>query len=116
MNRILVSVLCFLPTLAMAAAFDGTWVEDSSSISWVHPETETYLLQGGRFTCGVGACLPTFTVPADGKPHPVVGHPSYDNVVVTVVDAHTVMSRGRKGNTMVWETTDRVSDDGRTLT
>lgn len=116
MKRIVVAVLCFLPTFAIAAPFDGTWVEDPSSIAWVHPEPEIYLLQDGWFTCGVGACLPTFRVPADGKPHRVIGHPSYDNVTVIVVNAHTVLTRARNGNTRDWETTDTVSEDGHTLT
>lgn len=116
MNRIVISVLCFLPAIAIGAPFDGTWVVDPASYAWVHAHPDTYLLENGSFTCGEGACLPTFTVLADGKPHPVVGHPSYNNVAVTIVNASTVMVSARKGNTKDWDATYTVPQDGRTLT
>jgi hypothetical protein len=115
MKSIVASILCFLPALAVAAPFDGTWVMDPASVAWVSAVPESYVLQGGRFTCGVGACSPTFTIPADGRPHSVEGH-AYNSVVVTVVNARTVTVSGRVDGAQDWESTYSVAEDGHTMT
>lgn len=117
MKRFYLSIVSgLLPTLAMAAPFDGTWTIDPATVAWVHAVPETYVLTRTQFTCGTGACSPTFTVAADGKSHSIEGHASYDNVAVAVVDPHTVTVIARRGDTMAWKTTYIISGNGRVMT
>jgi hypothetical protein len=55
-------------------------------------------------------------IPADGAFHPVTGSPYYDAERITVVDDHTIEIVDQKAGKTVTTITDKVSEDGKTIT
>ena len=98
---------------AAVSPFDGTWKTDLKSIKF-DPKPDEFLLAKGVYTCR--SCVPPFTVPADGKFHPVAGHDYYDAFAVKIDDAHDVTATAKRGPKIVGTTVFRVSPDGKTLT
>ena len=109
---VLIAALAAAPASA-ASPFDGTWKTDITKIRFSDRPDEVLLAQG-RYSCR--SCVPAFTIPADGKPHPVAGHDYYDAVAVTVKGPRAVdvtgSQRGKKAFTNSWT----VSADGGTAT
>lgn len=111
---ILIASAALAATPALAASpFDGTWKTDMKT---AHFPTKPDMaeIKGGMYMCST--CTPAVKTPADGKPHAVPGHASYDMLTVTVKDPRTVeYSYGKSGKT-VGMRTETVSADGKTLT
>jgi len=121
MNRFQRYVVCslFLAAALGAAAvsraqspFDGTWHADLAQTKF-SPKPVTFYISGGWYHCV--SCNPVIEIPADGQDHPVSGH-AYDSMSVTIVDPHTIKVVGKKGDTVMFESTRTVSADGKTLT
>ena len=96
---------------APASPFDGVWRTDPASIAF-SKRPDVMVLKDGVYDCR--SCTPAYTVKADGAFHPVAGHPSYDETMLSVVDDRTVEQTERKDGRVVGTTRVRVSEDGRT--
>lgn len=108
-----VPALLLLPGLALAqTALVGTWKADFSNYQ---PPTKPnrYLLSHGVYHCQT--CAPAYAVKADGQDHPVTGHPYYDSVSITVVDANTISEIDKKGGKTVTTGKTTISSDGKTM-
>ena len=82
------------PALA-ASPIDGTWKADVSS-SKLSTKPDVFTLKDGTYSCS--SCVPAYSLPADGKPHPVADHAYWDAASVSAVDASTIsITRYRKG-------------------
>ena len=102
-----------LPALALAqSALVGTWKADLSNIQTPTKPTR-YLLSHGVYHCQT--CAPAYAVKADGQDHKVTGHPYFDSVSITVVDASTIEETDKKGGKTVTTSKSTVSSDGKTL-
>lgn len=105
--------LMLLPALALAqSALVGTWKADLSNVETPTKPTR-YLLSHGVYHCE--SCAPAFAVKADGQDHKVSGHPYFDSVSITVVDANTVEETDKKGGKTVTTSKSTVSSDGKTM-
>jgi cytochrome c1 len=71
-------------------------------------------LADGTYTCS--SCVPELKVKADGTEQKVTGHPYYDTVAVTVLSPTSVHIIEKKAGKPVFDITDSVSADGKTLT
>lgn len=91
---------------------DGTWKADITSVK-VNAKPDRVTLANGVYSCA--SCLPAYSVPADGRVHPVSGHDYYDAKSVEVVDANTVRLTNLRGGKPVAVATWTVSADGNTL-
>lgn len=91
----------------------GTWKADLSTVQ-IEQAPDQYLLKGGQYTCQ--SCNPPLTLAADGAFHPVTGRPYADSMAIKVVDDHTMMRTGKKGDRVTGELKMTVSADGNTLT
>lgn len=96
-----------------ASPFDGTWIVNLGTVQ-PPDKPNDFLLQGGDYSCR--SCAPTFTIPADGAAHAIVGNPYFDNVAIKVVDARTIVETQSKAGKVLWTYTMRVSDDGQGMT
>lgn len=93
-------VLAAVAAPAIAASpFDGTWKTDLAR-SKLSTKPDVILLKDGRYTCKT--CEPGFTVPADGKPHPVAGHDYFDTLMVQVLDDKSVKLTGMKAGKLIF--------------
>ncbi len=114
-NLIAVTVLALLlaPTAVLAqSAFDGTWKIDPAKVQ--APEKPvTFVLKDGVYSCIT--CTPPYSIRADGRFHPVKGHPGFDSASATIVNDRTVRYARQKDGKLVTERTTSVSPDGRTL-
>lgn len=103
-----------VPAWAMAQSpIDGTWKIDMKQLH-LPTKSDVFMLKDGVFDCRT--CTPAYKVKADGADHPVSGHPYYDTVAMTVVDAHTVKEIDKKNGKVVATTTTTVAPDGKTAT
>ncbi len=108
-----VPALLLVPALSLAqSALVGTWKADLSNYQ---PPTKPnqYSLSKGVYECQT--CAPPYSVKADGKDHAVSGHPYFDTVSITVVDANTVSEIDKKGGKTVTTTKTTISSDGKTM-
>jgi hypothetical protein len=108
-----VPALLMLPALALAqSALVGTW---KAELSNMQPPTKPnkYVLSGGVYHCDT--CVPTYAIKADGQDHMVTGHPYYDSVAITVVDANTISEVDKKGGKTVTTVKSTISSDGKTM-
>jgi hypothetical protein len=108
-----VPALLLLPAVTLAqSALVGTWKAD---ISDYKPPTKPnqYLLSHGVYHCKT--CAPPYAVKADGQDHAVTGHPYYDSVAITVVDANTISEIDKKGGKTVTTGTMTISSDGKSM-
>ena len=114
MNRVVLSVLLLTPAAAFAAsAFDGTWKARLDSIK-VTGKPDVFVVANGTWSCQ--SCDPPIDkLPADGAWHKVAGHAYYDEMMVRVVDAHTVETSQRQGGKLMGAITETISADGNTL-
>lgn len=107
------SAVLLLPALALAqSALVGTWKADLGNIQ-LPTKPSRYLLEHGVYHCQT--CAPTYAVKADGQDHKVTGHPYYDSVSITVVDASTIEETDKKGGKTVTTGKTTVSSDGKTI-
>jgi len=115
MQRFLISALLLAPAAAFAAsAFDGTWKGRLDSIK-VSGKPDVYVIANGSWSCP--SCDPAIDkLPADGAWHKVAGHAYYDEMMVRVVDAHTVETSQKQAGKVMGVDTMSVSADGNTLT
>lgn len=108
-------LIAFLvPTCAWAQGpIDGTWKID---LDKVHMPTkpDVLVLKDGVYQCQT--CVPAIRVPADGRDHPVSGHPYFDSMAVTVVNDHTVRETDKKDGKVVATSTTTVAPGGDTAT
>jgi hypothetical protein len=117
-NRYVVCSLFLAAAVCMAAVshaqspFDGTWHTDLAQTKFSPKPIVAYISQGW-YHCV--SCDPPYDVAADGQDHPVSGH-AYDSISVTIVDPHTISVVGKKGGTVIFESSRTVSADGKTLT
>jgi hypothetical protein len=108
-----VPALLLLPALSLAqSALVGTWKADLSNMQ-LPTKPSKYLLSHGVYHCQ--SCAPAYAVKADGQDHKVAGHPYYDSVSITVVDANTVEETDKKGGKTVATSKSTISSDGKTL-
>jgi len=108
-----VPALLMLPALALAqSALVGTW---KAELSNMQPPTKPskYVLAGGVYHCDT--CVPAYAIKADGQDHKVTGHPYYDSVAITVVDASTISEVDKKDGKTVSTGKTTVSSDGKTM-
>jgi hypothetical protein len=118
LKRYVVCALFFAAALCVAtvshaqSAFDGTWHADLAQTKFSPKPFVSYISQGW-YHCV--SCSPGYDVAADGQDHPVSGH-AYDTISVTIVDPRTITVVGKKGGTVIFESTRTVSADGKTLT
>jgi len=98
---------------ALKAAFDGTWRPSYGPPPADEPPDNVSLVDG-IYACR--SCRPPYEAPADGKRHPVAGHPRFDDLQVDLVDDRTVRLIGRRGPDVTFESTATVSADGQTRT
>jgi hypothetical protein len=107
-----VPALLLLPALSLAqSALVGTWKVDVNNLQLpTKPSKE--LLANGVYHCET--CVPAYSVKADGQDHQVTGHPYFDSVSITVVDANTIQEIDKKGGKTVTTTKSTVSSDGNT--
>jgi len=115
MKRLIPALLSLtsLPALAAAASpLDGTWVWDASSAK-LPDRPDVYLVDKGHYDCS--SCVPPVSAAADGKDHPVTGHPYTDSIAVTIVNPHTLKSTYKMGGKVTGLDTLTVSDDGKSL-
>jgi len=105
--------LATLPALAAAASpLDGTWVWDASSAK-LPDRPDVYLVDKGLYDCK--SCVPPISAAADGKDHPVTGHPYSDSIAVTIVSPRVLTSTYKKGGKVTGLDTLTVSDDGKSM-
>jgi len=105
--------LASLPALAAAPSpLNGTWVWDASATK-LPDRPDVYVLDKGHYTCK--SCVPEVSAPADGKDHPVTGHPYSDSIAVTIVSPHVVKQTYKKAGKVTGLETLTVSDDGKSL-
>ncbi|RDJ00698.1 hypothetical protein DVT68_06200 [Dyella solisilvae] len=95
---------------AAQSAFDGTWKVDMSKVQ-MPKQPDVVVVQNGEYACKT--CVPPFQVKADGQDHAVSGHPYYDSVALTVVDARTVKETDKKAGKVVTIVTTTVAPDGK---
>jgi hypothetical protein len=108
-----VAALLLLPAVTLAqSALVGTWKADLSNMQLPTKPTRA-LLSKGVYHCQT--CVPAYSVKADGQDHAVSGHPYYDSVAVTVIDANTVQEIDKKGGKTVTTTKTTISSDGKTM-
>jgi hypothetical protein len=108
-----VPALLLLPALSMAqSALVGTWKADLSNMQQP-TKPSRMLLSKGVYHCQT--CVPAYAVKADGQDHAVTGHPYYDSVAITVVDANTIQEIDKKGGKTVTTSKTTISSDGKTL-
>jgi len=91
---------------------DGTWHVMLNQAKF-SPKPWIFYLSQGWYHCVT--CNPTIDVQADGQDHVVSGQP-FDTMSVRDVDATTISITTKKGGATVYEETDTVSKDGKTLT
>lgn len=106
-------VLACVATPALAQSpFDGTWklVTDDAQVSSGRFDIS---LDYGVYACR--SCTPSWSVPADGRFHPVTGHGDFDETSVQVMDNRTVIFTRRKGGRGVYQAVDSISEDGNFL-
>ena len=120
MNRIfrfsMLALFC-VPVLMAAdsvaqSPFDGTWKNEPSKEKRDPKPMVEYIAQGW-YHCE--SCVPPYTVKADGTDQPVANQP-VDTANIKVVDANTVSVVGKKDGKVIFEQTETVSADGKTLT
>lgn len=121
MNKVERSVVCtlfvFAALLATVSAsaqspLDGTWHVMLNQAKF-SPKPWIFYLSQGWYHCVT--CNPAIDVQADGQDHAVTGQP-FDTMNVRTVDAMTISIATKKGGVTVYEETDTVSKDGKTLT
>jgi hypothetical protein len=113
--KILRFALLFLaPTLLYGqAAFNGTWKFSPQSAQFSGKPT-TFSLKNGMYRCD--SCAPKLIAKADGQDQKRTGSPYADAVSVRAVDDSTIEVINKKNGKQVGKSTDKVSDDGNTLT
>jgi len=98
---------------ASAEALNGTWKADLTTVK-IDEKPSVVLLKDGTYSCST--CTPPLTVAADGAFHAVPDRPYYDSMSTTIVDANTVKTVFRKGDSVISESTSVISADGNTQT
>jgi hypothetical protein len=112
--KFLFAIALLVPTAAIAAGpFDGTWKTQLDSIQFSN-KPDVYTLKDGIYKCS--ACVPPYSVKADGTDQKVGGHSYFDTVAVNVVDARTVQVAVKLGGKPSYSNSMSVSADGATLT
>ncbi len=89
--------------------FDGTWKAEISSAKLTKKPT-TFDLAGGSYRCLT--CAPPFSVPADGKPHPVADRDYWDAMSARIVDPTTAEFITYRKGLKVSSSTYKLSGDG----
>jgi hypothetical protein len=100
------------PASAEAAAIDGTWKADLSSVQ-IDQKPDQLLLKDGQFSCPT--CTPPIALAADGAMH-AVERPYSDHMAVKADDDHNVTRTSQKAGKDTGTTKYSVSADGKTLT
>lgn len=105
--------LLFAAGPAMAASpFDGTWKLDMASAKT--PERPSVLeLKDGVFTCN--SCIPAYSIPADGRFHPLKDNAYADRRAISVIDPQTVMLVTMKDDRVVMNGMLHLSADGKEM-
>jgi hypothetical protein len=103
-----------LPVCAMAQSpIDGTWKVDLSKVQ-APTKPDVLLLKDGMYACKT--CAPPISVKADGRDHPVSGHPYFDSLAVTVLNDHTVKETEKRHGKVIGTSTTTVGAGGDTAT
>jgi hypothetical protein len=100
------------PASAEAAAIDGTWKADLSSVQ-IDQKPDQLLLKDRQFSCPT--CTPPIALAADGAMH-AVERPYSDHMAVKADDDHNVTRTSQKAGKDTGTTKYSVSADGKTLT
>ncbi len=108
---VLGACLSAAPALAQSP-LDGTWKADITSVK-VNAKPDRVTLTNGVYTCA--SCAPAYSVPADGRVHPVSGQDYYDAKSVEIVDANTVRFTNLRAGKPVAVARWTVSTDGNTV-
>jgi hypothetical protein len=113
MKKFLCLISCFLPVMLFAQSpFDGTWKTNLAE-SKLSQKPYEYTVNNGMYDCE--SCAPKINVKADGQDQHVAGQ-TYDTIAVQVVDANTIHLTAKKAGKTEFESTRKVSEDGKTLT
>jgi hypothetical protein len=113
-STFLATAILLLPCGVLAQSpLDGTWKSDFSQGA-LPKEPWVYLVKDSTYECK--SCRTHFSIPADGKDHPVAGSPYYDTVSMTVVDPHHFEDDRKKAGELVVRDKFEISDDGKSLT
>jgi hypothetical protein len=110
--KITLALLAFIPALASAGPFDGTWVAKIDTFKTTG-KPDTFLVADGMYECG--ACYPGLKIKADGTDQKVTGHAYYDTASAKVIDARRVQSNTHLAGKLVGERTFTVATDGKTM-
>jgi hypothetical protein len=114
-SLLLLPASMLLPAMCLAqSAFVGTWKADMTNDVQMPKKPYVYELAAGVYHCK--SCVPPYAVPADGKDHPVSGHPYFDTAAVKVVDDKTIEETDKKGGKTVTTVKLSVSADGNSAT
>ena len=70
-----------------ASPFDGSWKTDPTTVKMTGKPV-TLVVDHGMFDCKT--CVPEVKVKADGLPHPVTGHATFDATSAATPDARTI--------------------------
>lgn len=100
------------PALA-ASPFDGTWKADVKSAQ-LPKRPDVILVKDGMYACS--SCKPAFSVKADGAFHKITGQPYFDEAMVKIVDAGTLMETDKLKGKIVYTTATKIAADGKTQT
>jgi len=95
------------------AVFAGTWRPDPQRPSANEPPDDIELANG-TYECR--SCMPPYKIKADGTDQPISNNPRYDSLSISVVDAHTLLKRAKKGGSTVVESRTVVAADDKTKT
>lgn len=106
-------VLSVAVPAAAASPFDGTWKIDVKSAQ-LPKKPDVLLLKNGVYTCS--SCTPAFTVKADGTFHKITGQPYFDEAMVKIVDANSLMESDKRKGKLVYTSATKVAADGKTAT
>jgi len=113
MKRLLVTaVLLASATVFAQSPFDGTWMTKLDTAK-LPTKPDKYTLRNNMYECLT--CVPKVAVKADGSEQKVTGHPYFDTIAVTVVDASSVEIIEKKDGKVMYTDTATVSSDGKTL-
>jgi hypothetical protein len=92
--------------------FDGTWMTKLDTAK-LPTKPDKYTLSNNIYECLT--CVPKVSVKADGTDQKVTGHPYFDTMAVTVVNASSVEIVEKKDGKVMYTDTETVSSDGNAL-
>jgi hypothetical protein len=113
MKKLVAFVLLVAGFAWAQSPLDGTWKVNLTNAQFTQKPL-TFVLQKDRYSCT--DCSIKVDVRADGSDQKVPEAKSYDTLAVKQLDERTVQFTRKKAGKVVYESTDTVSPDGKTLT